>query len=126
MHSIVEILLGQRTDAQKYLTCTVPLGFQKNGTFFVDTSTLGNTDDVKCDDNGGWLNSGVRKLWLSINSEGDNLQSEERVDNDAIMSVQVVQRGGQMTGNTSWCLIRSYFKNRCAEDFRKVITTLLG
>lgn len=71
-HSAVCIMLGDNQEAWPFLTDSVPLNWQKNGTFFVDTSTLKDFNDVKCDDNGGWQNDGVRRLWLII--KGSNLQ----------------------------------------------------
>ena len=37
----------------------------------VDTSHLKSTEDIKCDDNGSWLNNGVRKLYLDIQNPDD-------------------------------------------------------
>ena len=44
------------------LACCVDV----NAAFIVDTSSLGSRDDIKCDDNGAWINNGVPKLYLDV------------------------------------------------------------
>ena len=125
--SAVEIILGKKKEAQKHITTSVPLGFQGNGSFLVDTSHLSNAEDIKCDDNGGWVNSGVRKLWLQIPSVSDSDHSGTDPDEgDTPMITKVIKRGGSNPDQPCWCLNRTYFKSRCSDDFKKVITTLIG
>ena len=47
--SAVEITLGKKKEAQKHIMTSVPLGFQDNGSFLVDTSHLSNAEDIKCE-----------------------------------------------------------------------------
>lgn len=119
-HSAVCIMLGDNQEAWPFLTDSVPLNWQKNGTFFVDTSTLKDFNDVKCDDNGGWQNDGVRRLWLII--KGSNLQDSNKEPH--VDKMNGVRRGGKNPDDLCWCLTRTYFKSQCDEDFKKVITTL--
>ena len=57
---------GKNKDAERQVSNSIPLGFKGSGSFLVDTLHLKNAEDIKCDENGGWVNwgSGVSKLWL--------------------------------------------------------------
>lgn len=57
--SAVGIMLGKSKEAEKHVATSVPLGFQDGGSFLVDTSHFENAEDIKCDDNGGWVNKMV-------------------------------------------------------------------
>ena len=103
---------------------SVPRNIQRTATFLVNTSELGSTADTKCDDNGAWTNNGVRKLWLSIHLPNDN---ESTTDSEGdIPNIHVKQRGVKRPDAFVWCLIRSYYKHKHSDDFRKVITSLQG
>lgn len=119
MSSAVKLLLGLKDVTE----CTsVPLHVQTTSSFLLNTSNLASANDVKCDDNGSWVNNGVRKLWLTIhlpdNDDDDDITSSP--------SVTVEQRGGNRPNRSYWCLTRTYYKHRSSDDFRKVISSLQG
>ena len=73
------------------------------------------------------MNSGVRKLWLQIPSVSDSDHSGTDPDEgDTPMITKVIKRGGSNPDQPCWCLNRTYFKSRCSDDFKKVITTLIS
>lgn len=50
--------MGRNVDSE-HICQSVPKCVDVNAAFIVDTSSLGSRDDVKCDDNGAWINNGV-------------------------------------------------------------------
>ncbi len=101
----------------EHICQSVPKCVDINAAFLVNTSNLGNRDDVKCDDNGSWLNNGVRKLYLDV----------VRKDAGSLLSVDTVKRGGNPPPQRKhWCLVRTYFLCKASKDFKKVIASLQG
>ena len=58
MHEIAEILLNKAKHTQ--VGTDVPNNVNRNTSFIVDTSCIGNIDDLKCDDLGIWHCTGVK------------------------------------------------------------------
>ncbi len=101
------LILGHGIDKIENMTCkSVPLSVQENANFLVDTKNLKSVEDLKCDDNGCWLNNGVRKIYLVVNKN----------DNKSI-KVKVVKRGGKAPAEKSWFLIRTYYVLKQSKDF---------
>ena len=63
--NLVSILLGHGINDET-ICQTVPKCVDVNAIFLVNTSEFSNLDDVKCDDNGSWINNGVRKLYCTL------------------------------------------------------------
>ena len=113
--SLVALLLAHKIKSQN-ICQSVPKNVTYNGTFVIDTSHLRNSEDVKCDDMGSWINNGVRKLYLNVvNHESANK-----------MKVEIIQRGGKKPSCPHWCLTRTYFAYKESTDFKKVIVSLQG
>ena len=64
-----EILLKEPSDRTGVAT-RVPTNISKNSVFVVDTATLSNQADVKCDDLGAWLCTGSKKFLYSKDDKG--------------------------------------------------------
>ena len=113
--NLVSILLGHGINDET-ICQTVPKCVDVNAIFLVNTSEFSNLDDVKCDDNGSWINNGVRQLYLSVTNEADQ----------KLLKVTTIQRGGKPPEEKHWCLIRTYFLCKASKDFKKMIVSLQG
>ena len=113
--SVVSVILGHGITNSEICT-SVPINVETNASFVVSTQYLKSVEDIKCDDNGSWLNNGVRKVYLSIVNE----------KNPKKIEVKVLKRGGKAPGGKSWCLTRTYFILKRSKDFKKVIVSLQG
>ena len=94
-----------------------PVCVKKNCKIIIDTSNLGHRDDVLADDCGVWTSNGSPKVYF------------QQSDNDA-GSFESVGRGTKVTKDTlvePWFVVqRSYYSNKDAPDFKKVVSTLKG
>ncbi len=88
---------------------------ETNANFIISTEDLRNKEDVKCDDDGSWINNGVRKIYMHITDPG----------NPKKLKVTVFQRGGKAPG-ACWILTRTYFVFKNSKDFKKVVVSLQG
>ena len=88
----------------------VPCGVTKNCAFLID---LSSPCDIFADDNGVWHNNGVRTTFVDCSISGTS----------------VLHRGNRLpypmkTGHFK--LVRTYYRNKAAGDFRKMIAQLCG
>ena len=112
--SLVMLILGHSVPDD--LICTnTPKVVGQNASFLINTENLKNTDDLKCDDDGSWINNGVRKVFLNI-----------KHPTRRTLSTTVIQRSGKVPNVDHWCLTRTYFVLKTSKDFKKVIVSLQG
>ena len=101
-----EILLKEPSDRTGVAT-RVPTNNSKNSVFVVDTATVSNQADVKCDDLGAWLCTGSKKFLYSKDDKGvcHKLQDEGDCPSDHVL--HIVQR--------------QFFSNKSLPSLRKSI-----
>ena len=91
----------------------VACGTTNNCTFLVDLQALSRPRDIFPDDNGVWHNNGVQTIFVDRSKSGTS----------------VLHRGNRLpypmkTGQFK--LVRTYYRNKAAGDFRKMIAQLYG
>lgn len=95
-----------------------PVCVKKNCRIIVDTKNLGHPDDVLADDSGVWSSNGSPKVYF------------QQSDNGGAGSFERVGRGKKVAKDTliqPWFVVqRSYYSNKDAPDFKKVISTVKG
>ena len=101
-----EILLKECHDRTGVAT-RVPTNISKNSVFVVDTSTLSNKADVKCDDLGAWLCTGSKKFLYSKDDKGVCHKLEDEDDCPS--------------GNVLYIVQRQFFNNKSLPSLRKSI-----
>ena len=114
-HSLVMLLLGHSV-SEDLICKSTPKVVEQNVSFLVNTENVNNIEDLKCDDDGSWMNNGVRKVFLSIKHPASPTN----------LSTTVIQRGGKVPNVDHWCLTRTYFVLKDSKDFKKVIVSLQG
>ena len=75
---------------------------------------LKSLKDVRCHDNGSWINNGVRKIYLCIDHH----------TNPKKFNITVIKRGGKASSVPRWCLSHTYFFYKDYKDFLKIIVSL--
>ena len=101
-----EILLKEPSDRTGVAT-RVSTNISKNSVFVVDTATLSNQADVKCDDLGAWLCTGSKKFLYSKDDKGvcHKLQDEGDCPSDHVL----------------YKVERQFFSNKSLPSLRKSI-----
>lgn len=94
-----------------------PVCVKKNCRIVVDTTSMGHPDDILADDCGVWISKGSPKVYFQ--QENDDPVSFERVGRGKNVPQESLQE--------PWCVVqRSYFSNKDAPDFKRVVSTVKG
>ena len=97
-HSLVTLIIGHGV-LENNICKSIPKNVEKNTSFLISTENLKNLEDVRCDDNGSWINNGVRKIYLCIDHH----------TNPKKLNITVMKCGGKTPSVPHWCLTRTYF-----------------
>jgi len=89
----------------------IPTNISNNTAFLLDASILKTWEDWKSDDMGSWRNNGVKRS-LFINHKGKI----------KLLTGKMKKSNPQ----TSYTLVRYYYKNRTSNDLKKVVSYLQG
>ena len=114
-HSLVSLILGHNV-SEDLICKSIPKNVEKNANFLINTENVRNKEDVRCDDDGSWINNGVRKIYLHIQNPA----------NPNKLRITVIKRGGKAPSDNHWCLTRTYFVFKDSKDFKKVVVSLQG
>ena len=98
IHSLVTLIIGHGV-LENNICKSIPRNVEKNASFLISTENLKNLEDVRCDDNGSWINNGVRKIYLCIDHH----------TNPKKLNVTVIKCGGKVPSVPHWCLTCTYF-----------------
>ena len=88
----------------------------KNANFWINTENFRKKEDIRCDDDGSWINNGVRKIYWHIQSPA----------NPKKLRITVIKHGGRAPNDNHWCLTRTYFVFNDSKDFKKMAVSLQG
>ena len=108
-------ILHHEYEAQ-HLCVAPPVNVSHNVCFLVDNYRLKNTEDVKCDDMGVWINKGAPKLHFEFLTREDG----------TVVDVVRTDKQGKMQRDGYCLLKRTFYVNSASTDCRKVVSTLLG
>ena len=79
-----------------------PLQCTETASFIVDSDKLSHPSDIRMDDMGSWVNSGVDRLYVSVTFSGEN----------KVLRVNKLRCRPAVMRNLVYCLTRSYWKHK--------------
>ncbi len=113
-HEVMELLVEKKGFPACKVCTSQPLHVEHHRTFIVDLDSLKNTDDVKCDDMGGWKNNSSHKFPFKVRKS----ENDERL---------LVSPTNDKSDQNNVILKREYFSLRhdTFDDVMKRIDTIL-
>ena len=104
--------------SKKHVCSRVPVAISHNVSFLVDTSKLGDSQDVLSDDMGSWKNNRVDNIVVKVRKTNEEVRSVEKVKGSVVPA-----SGGS---NRYYTLKRVYRTLNIDSTLKKIIATVSG
>ena len=104
--------------SKKHVCSRVPVAISHNVSFLVDTSKLGDSQDVLSDDMGSWKNNRVDNIVVKVQKTNEEVKSVEKVKGSVVPT-----SGGS---NRYYTLKRVYRTLNIDSTLKKIIATVSG
>ena len=103
--------------SKKHICTRVPISVSHNVAFIVDTTKLGDVQDVLSDDMGSWKNNRVDTMAIKIRKSHDEVKAVQRVGTAKEAA----------PGDSSQYTLRRVYRSLNADStLKKIITTVSG
>ena len=101
----------------QYVCSMQPVAVQHNATFLVNSATLKNPNDIKCDDMSTWIHKGSPTMSIAV----------ARCSNLEIDHIKKLKKSEDISEYKEVFLLkRVYYWNKGSPDVRKIISTVCG